>query len=119
MIRTLLVVLALAIIVPAQAATPVPSGRWSFIFKDAKGHPERPVRVYTYRPRKCDSTCPILFSLPGEKRNAYDYLGHWELVADRNNFIVIAPEFLQKDWPKAASYELGGVEGEANKERWA
>ena len=43
---------------PALAATPVPSGKWSFVFTDAKGHADRPVRVYTYRPRQCDVDVP-------------------------------------------------------------
>ena len=40
------------------AATAVPSGRWSFVFTDQKGRPDRPIRVFTYRPKACDATCP-------------------------------------------------------------
>lgn len=115
----LLCALCLAVAFPAAAATPVPSGRWSFVFTDAKGHPDRPIRVYTYRPRKCDSGCPIMFVMHGMKRNAYDYIGHWELAADRWNFIVVAPEFLQAHWPRAAGYNLGGMKDEPNREKWA
>jgi poly(3-hydroxybutyrate) depolymerase len=117
--KTILFVIALVMGVPAHAATPVPSGRWSFVFTDAKGRPDRPNRVYTYRPRKCDSTCPILFVISGVKRNAYDYLGYWELISDRNNFIVIAPEFTNEHWPKAAAYSQGDVADNPNRERWA
>src|ERR1700754_2246344 len=102
MIRKALFALAVALMaVPALAATPVPSGRWSFVFNDAKGWPDRPIRVYTYRGRKCDSSCPILFVMSGERRNAYDYLAYWELAADRWSFIVVAPEFNKENWPKA------------------
>ena len=55
---------------PAVAATPVPSGKWSFVFADKRGHADRPVRVFTYRPRQCDSACPILFALHGKQRAA-------------------------------------------------
>ncbi len=102
-----------------SAATPVPSGRWSFVFNDAKGRAERPIRVYTYRGRKCDSTCPILFVIAGEKRNAYDYLEYWELAADRHSFIVIAPEFSKDHWPRAAAYNLGDMAEQPNREKWA
>jgi poly(3-hydroxybutyrate) depolymerase len=103
----------------AQAATPVPSGRWSFVFNDAKGRADRPIRVYTYRPKKCDTTCPIMFLMAGEKRNAYDYLGWWDAIADNHTFILIAPEFSKDHWPRAAAYNLGGVGDEKNRERWA
>ena len=101
----------------ALASTPVPSGRWSFMFEDAKGRPDRPVKVYTYRPRKCDSTCPILFVMAGVKRDASAYRGYWESAADRYNFIVIAPEFLA--WPRAALYNLGDVKDQPDREKWA
>jgi len=101
----------------ALAATPVPSGKWSFAFNDAKGRPDRPVKVYTYRPRQCDSTCPIIFVLAGAKRDASAYRTHWELAADRHGFIVIAPEFLA--WPKAALYNAGDVAAQPDREKWA
>ena len=53
-------VIAMGSSLPTVAATPVPSGRWSFVFTDQKGRPDRPIRVFTYRPKACDSTCPIL-----------------------------------------------------------
>ena len=103
----------------ADAATPVPSGRWSFVFNDAKGRPDRPIRVYTFRGRKCDSTCPMLFIMSGEKRNAYDYLAYWDSLADRNNLILVAPEFAKDRWPKAAAYNLGDVAEQKDREKWA
>lgn len=103
----------------ALAATPVPPGKWSFVFKDAKGQPDRPIRVYTYRPRECDSACPIQFVLHGAKRDASAYRDHWELLADRYKILVIAPEFTQKSWPKAAAYNLGDLEEQSDREKWA
>lgn len=99
------------------AATPVPSGKWSFVFNDAKGRADRPVRVYTYRPRQCDSNCPIIFVMHGVKRDASNYRTHWEFAADRYGFIVIAPEFVA--WPKAAAYNLGDVAAQPDREKWA
>ena len=45
-------VIAMLGAVVATAATPVPSGRWSFVFTDAKGRAARPSRVFTYRPKQ-------------------------------------------------------------------
>lgn len=117
MFCVMLAVLAMAL--PAQAATPVPSGKWSFVFTDKRGQADRPLRVYTYRPRQCDSTCPIQFVMHGKSRNAADYRDYWELAADRYGFLVIAPEFSAKEWPKAAAYNLGDVAGNAEREKWS
>jgi hypothetical protein len=101
------------------AATEIPPGKWSFVFTDRKGHADRPMRVYTYRPRKCDEKCPLQFVLHGVKRNASEYRDHWELVADRYNLVIVAPEFSQRHWPRAAGYNLGDVERQDDPEKWA
>jgi poly(3-hydroxybutyrate) depolymerase len=113
---------AMAVVVaswPSFAATPVPSGKWSWVFVDAKGRADRPLKVYTYRPRPCDTTCPIMFVMAGVKRDASTYRDHWELLADRYKFMVIAPEFTREQWPKAASYNMGDVAAQADREKWA
>src|SRR5258706_2143226 len=101
------------------AGTPVPPGKWSFVWSDAKGQPDRPMRVYTYRPRACDASCPMVIVMAGLKRNASAYRDYWELAADRYRFLVVAPEFTRELWPKAASYNLGGVGRESDREKWA
>jgi len=115
--KTLIGLIAAIAAQAAFANTPVQSGRWSFMFEAPKGRPDRPVKVYTYRPRKCDSTCPILFVMAGVKRDASSYRSYWESAADSYNFIVIAPEFLA--WPKAALYNLGDVKDQPDREKWA
>ena len=102
----------------AQAATTIPNGKWSFVFTDTKGRADAPMRVYTYRPRKCDEKCPIQFVLHGVKRNASEYRDYWELLADTYSVIIVAPEFSQRDWPRAAGYNLGDVE-RPDREKWA
>jgi poly(3-hydroxybutyrate) depolymerase len=118
MTRLLMPVLA-AVILPVAAATPIPDGKWRFQFVDTKGRPDRPMEVYTYRPRKCDSRCPMVFVMHGAKRDASNYLRHWETIADGQGLILIAPTFLQKHWPKAAGYNLGDVAGQPDREKWA
>jgi poly(3-hydroxybutyrate) depolymerase len=103
----------------ASAATPVPGGRWSFVFTDAKGQRDKPIRVYTYRPKACDSKCPIQFVLHGMSRGASRARDNWVDIADRHNILIIAPEFSAKDWPGNEKYNLGDVAGNENPERWA
>jgi pimeloyl-ACP methyl ester carboxylesterase len=110
------VLLAAACLV--EAATPVPSGRWSFVFTDQKGRPDRPIRVFTYRPKQCDSTCPILIVLHGAKRDAYPYMKDWAPVADDHKVILIGPQFEARHWPKAAGYNAGDVKAQPDREKW-
>jgi pimeloyl-ACP methyl ester carboxylesterase len=106
-------------VLDAFAGTPIPDGRWRFEFVDARGRPDRPLDVYTYRPRRCSSKCPIVFVLPGVQRNAADYRGWWELKADKYEFSVVAVSFSQRAWPRAAAYNLGDVGDQADREKWA
>jgi pimeloyl-ACP methyl ester carboxylesterase len=113
------IVAMLGVALQSFAATPIPPGKWSFVWKDAKGRADRTLRVYTYRPRGCDTTCPMVFVMHGSKRDASAYRDYWELAADRYRFLVVAPEFSQQNWPKAAAYNLGDVAGQPDREKWA
>lgn len=116
--RVALAVLACGVAFCAAAATPVPSGKWSFVFNDKQGQSSHPIRVYTYRPRACDSKCPMWIVLHGMARNASALRDTWVDLADRYEFLVVAPEFSQKEWPRAAKYNLGDVAGNDNPEKW-
>ena len=100
---------------PVSAGTPVPGGKWSWVWTDTKGM-NVPMRVYTYRPRTCDTTCPILIALHGVRRKASDMRDYWELPADRYKFMVITPEFSEEKYPGDA-YALGGAGGDQNQNR--
>lgn len=103
----------------AFAKTEIPPGKWSFVFTDAKGHADRPMRVYTYRPRKCDTRCPIVFVMHGVTRTASHYRDYWELPADSYDVIIVAPEFNTRNWPQEENYNLGEVARHADREKWA
>jgi poly(3-hydroxybutyrate) depolymerase len=107
-----------SVAIGAFAGTPVPGGKWSWVWKDAKGRSDTPMRVYTYRPRDCDSTCPIVMVLHGRKRNASAYRDYWELLADHYKVMIIAPEFSKEHWPRAADYNLGGMGQEQDRNKW-
>jgi poly(3-hydroxybutyrate) depolymerase len=117
MIKVMLAAAMLASVgVNAFAATEIPPGKWSFVFVDRKGHPDRPMRVYTYRPAKCDAKCPMVFSIHGVSRTASNYRDYWELAADRYNLVIVAPEFSKKDWSEYNQYD---VRKEPDREKWA
>ncbi|HUP29532.1 MAG TPA: hypothetical protein VM122_05120 [Usitatibacter sp.] len=103
----------------AWGATQVPDGKWRFQFVDNKGRADRPIEVFTYRPRRCDSRCPMVFLMAGAKREASNYLRHWETIADVQQLILVAPAFQPKAWPRAAGYNFGDVAGQPDREKWA
>jgi pimeloyl-ACP methyl ester carboxylesterase len=110
------VVAMASIALPAFSATAIPAGKSSFVFTDAKGHAERPVPVYTYRPAACDAKCPMVFSIHGVSRGAANYRDYWEQAADRYNLVIVAPEFSKKDW---SGYNDFDVRSEPDREKWA
>lgn len=118
-VGSIVLMLAAMLSTAASAATPIPDGRWRFQFKDVKGQPERPLDVYTYRPRRCDTKCPIVFVMHGFGRDGSVSRSHWELIADKYQVLVVAPTFSQRHWPKARSYAAGDVEGQPDREKWA
>jgi poly(3-hydroxybutyrate) depolymerase len=100
----------------AAGATEIPRGKWSFVFKDSKGQPDKPIRVYTYRPQKCEQPCTLVFSIHGVSRTASNYRDYWESAADRYNLVIVAPEFSKKDWDH---YNEVDVNKETDREKWA
>jgi poly(3-hydroxybutyrate) depolymerase len=103
----------------SRAATEIPQGKWSFVWTDAKGRADRPMRVYTYRPRLCkDKPCPIQFVLHGLQRNASTYRDYWVFIAEAHGLIVVAPEFSQRHWAGGAGYNQGDVADQADREKW-
>jgi poly(3-hydroxybutyrate) depolymerase len=101
--------LALAAAPPAVAATVIAPGEGRFMFVDAKGQPDRPITVHTYRPAACDASCPMVIVMAGVKRDAETCLRYWEPIAERYRLVVVAPGFSKRAWPRAAAYNLGDI----------
>lgn len=71
-----------------------------------------------YVPAGCDNSCPLQFVMHGVKRNGEDYLDSWIEFAKTGKFIVLAPEFGRKYFPKDADYSLGRSTVEADPAKW-
>ncbi|MEH2235185.1 hypothetical protein [Nostoc sp.] len=72
------------------------------------------IPVYYYLPNKLNSNTQIVFAMHGEKRNAKDYRNDWRKIYSSNsdskpNFILLAPQFAQNDFPGYAGYNLGNM----------
>lgn len=69
----------------------------------------RPVRVHYYIPQDGDmATMPVLFVLPGQERNAADYLAAWHNEAALRHIMVFALEFPASDY-SSSQYNEGGM----------
>jgi pimeloyl-ACP methyl ester carboxylesterase len=100
----------------AQAAAAIAPGDSSFVFTDAKGHADRPLRVYAYRPARCDASCPMVFSIHGVSRRAANYRDYWKPAADRYGLVIVAPEFSKQHW---SGYNEFDARAEPDREKWA
>lgn len=67
------------------------------------------VRVYASRPVGLKPDRPVVFVMHGVQRNAREYRDQWHQLAIDNDFLLVVPEFDERDFPGAASYNLGNV----------
>lgn len=52
---------------------------------------------------------PIVFVLHGMQRNADEYRDQWFDLAIEHDFLLVVPEFSERHFPEARSYNLGNV----------
>lgn len=74
----------------------ISNGKNSFVLNAYKVSERKSIRVWTYKPSTWKDGEKILFVMHGAGRNADDYLGAWVEAADKNNILLIAPEFESK-----------------------
>ncbi len=119
-VRHFILLLVLALMQSAVFAATVspPRGKTQFEFVDQKGDPTRPVTVWMFVPDGCDNKCPLQFVMHGVKRNGEQYLDNWVEFAKARKFIVVAPEFTRKYFPKDDDYSLGRSTVEADPAKW-
>ncbi|MEM9570511.1 MAG: hypothetical protein AAF996_03535 [Pseudomonadota bacterium] len=73
-----------------------------------EGWADERLPVWVYIPDGVDvSDAPILIMMHGAKRGAARYLSEWDQYAERDGFIIIAPEFTRDAFPGSAGYNLG------------
>jgi hypothetical protein len=92
---------------PLRAAL-IARGPGSFQFVDQLGNPDKPIRVWFYCPQQPTSTTPIVFVMHGVQRNGERYRNEWQPYAEKYSFLLICPEFNDKDYPTNA-YQWGNM----------
>lgn len=75
------------------------------------------LRVYASRPVALAPDRPIVFVMHGTNRNADDYRDQWHHLAMKYDFLLVVPEFSQKNFPGSSGYNLGFLEDSNGKPR--
>lgn len=84
-------------------------GKSSFIFQEDSLCNGVPFKIWTYVPMHYTSDSKVLFVLHGNKRNADVYRNQWTNIAERNNTLLIVPEFSRKYFPRDVNYNMGNI----------
>jgi hypothetical protein len=81
------------------------------------------LNYYTYLPNKVNDSMQVMFVMHGTDRNAMDYLDAWKDFANANNYLIVAPAFLEVVKDESFDYQEGNVWDQNhvwnNKEDWA
>tara|TARA_B100000949_G_scaffold108080_1_gene95976 strand:- start:38133 stop:39068 length:936 start_codon:yes stop_codon:yes gene_type:complete len=78
------------------AAHKINTGIDSFVIHAYKDSKRKSVKVWTYKPESWNDKDKIVFVMHGGGRNADDYLNAWTELANKNNLLIVAPEFENK-----------------------
>ena len=98
---------ALAFAAPGHAE--LSSGSGSFEFLDEGENPDKPIAVWFRKPKGATLDLPVVFVMHGAKRNGERYRDSWVDLAETGKFLLVAPEFSKKRFPRIWRYNLGGV----------
>ena len=84
------------------------SGGGSFTFTYAPLS-TRPIKVWYFVPEDAPKDTPIVFIMHGVGRNGDVYRNQWVNLARENNWLIIAPNFTNEDWPGSRYYNVGNL----------
>ena len=87
------------------------SGKGSFTWDDKTGQsdPDKPLKVFYYRPEKINADTPVWMIMHGTGRNADDYRDYFVDAAKEQGAVVIAPQFSDRNWDGSTGYNLGNI----------
>ena len=85
---------------PAEAA------KIQYLFKAWNGPS---LRVFVTRPVGLAPDRPVVFVMHGSERDAVGYRDQWHELANKYDFLLVVPEFRDRQFPGSESYSLGNV----------
>jgi pimeloyl-ACP methyl ester carboxylesterase len=108
---TMLLVACLLGFMSVSSYASLSPGKGSFVWEDKTGasDPDKPLKVYYYRPAELTAETPVWIIMHGMGRNADDYRDYFVAMGKDQGAMIIAPKFTKKDWPKSRSHNLGNI----------
>lgn len=100
--------LAIVALSTSAASTAADDVRQEFVFSAWQGSP---LRVFVARPPDLAPGDPVVLVMHGMSRTAEKERDTWEELARENRFLLIVPEFSQRDFPGSRNYNLGNLSG--------
>jgi poly(3-hydroxybutyrate) depolymerase len=88
----------------------------SFVFTDVGYFADKPLAVHYYKATSAGSDAKILFAIHGVQHDGAQARNNWVEWAEKNQGIVLAPEFAPPHYP-AKSFQWGGME-DADPQHW-
>jgi hypothetical protein len=73
------------------------------------GFPDRPLKLWSARPRRHYADMPVLFVLHGAARNANDYRDYWLPLVDEAGILAIAIEYSKEHYPGLRWFNYGNL----------
>jgi len=107
--HTLLAMAMLATIPARSAEMKLGAGRFDFT------QAGKTIPVWYYLPANGKPDTPVLFVMHGVKRDAERYRDEWLPHAKKRGFILVTPEFSEKDFPGSDSYNSGNMVDEKDR----
>lgn len=85
---------------------PVEAAKILYQFKAWNGPP---IRVFATRPVSLAPDRPVVFVMHGSERDALGYRDRWHDLANEYDFLLVVPEFRDRQFPGEEYYSLGNV----------
>jgi pimeloyl-ACP methyl ester carboxylesterase len=82
----------------------------SFVFDASLGNPSPPIAVWYYRPERIEPLTRVVFLMHGSSRTGREARDLGAVYGKKHAFILLAPEFSEKDYPGDA-YAFGNMLG--------
>lgn len=70
---------------------------------------ERPITVWCHQPKQWTADSPVVFVMPGVKRNGQEYRDAWIKHSEQEQFLLLVPEFSKQYYPGMRTYHLGNT----------
>jgi hypothetical protein len=98
-----------AIAGPAGAQALASGEAQRFEFRGDGAFADRPITVHYFKPRSAGPDAKVLFAIHGVERDGQRARDNWTALAEKNQVIVVAPEFDLKNYPNR-SFQMGGMQ---------